>query len=363
MLALNPVQWLDTANPNTIRVLRFTLGVTLSFAVSLAVTWPLYYITPIFVAKFLGSPAPCPTLRMGIIFSLVIALGCATGLAVSLVTGQYPVVCLLTIAILLFHIFYANVRGSSPLVVMFFLLGVTAIPLMGLESFALATAVAGGLLLSASLALIFVWIAYGLIPDRVGTTQVSAPKKEQSTLSSHEQIRSAAISTLVVLPVVVLFYTYKMTDLLLVLVFIAILAQQPDIKLGIKGSIGLIAGNTLGGLVAIGFYNLLIAVPSFVFLILMTVVVALLFSEQIFSGKPRAGLYTAAFSTLILLIGSTTGDFGGDAASKFYTRIVHIVIAATYIVGTFAFLELLSRRKQKQDSADQSGLPEYIDVV
>ena len=104
-------------------------------------------------------------------------------------------------------------------------------------------------------------------------------------MSAREQIRSAAISTLVVLPVIIVFFTLKMTNELLVLLFIAMLAQQPDVKIGVKGSMALIIGNTAGGVAAIVFYNLLIAVPEYVFLILLTILFSLFFGEKIFSVR------------------------------------------------------------------------------
>jgi len=363
MLTLKPSHWLDTTDPNVIRILRFTFGVTLSIAASFVFAWPLFFVTPIFVAKFLGSPAPCPNFRAGLVVTMVIAIGCGVGLVITYFTIHYPIVCVLIIAILLFHIFYANVRGVSPLIVAFLTIGVTAIPLMGMESFSLATGIAGGLMLSGGLAFVFVWIAHGFIPDRVIDTPASVAPVAHPVMSAHEQVRSAAISTLVVLPVVIVFFTLKMTDMLLVMIFIAMLAQQPDVKTGAKGSMGLIIGNTAGGIAAIFFYNLLVAVPNFLFLILLAALFGLLFGERIFSGKPMAGLYATAFSTVILLVGSTTGDLGGDAESKFYTRIIQIIMAGAYIVGAFLLLELLSRQKQKHEAYEQSRIVDDVDVI
>ena len=147
------------------------------------------------------------------------------------------------------------------------------------------------------------------------------------------------------------------------LLFIAMLAQQPDVKIGVKGSMALIIGNTAGGVAAIVFYNLLIAVPDYVFLILLTILFSLFFGERIFSGKPMAGLYAAAFSTVILLVGSTTGDFGGDAGSKFYIRIVQIIAAAVYIVGVFTLLEFLSRSRKRPAEMDQAQIIDNVDVT
>ena len=76
-----------------------------------------------------------------------------------------------------------------------------------------------------------------------------------------------------------------------------------------------------------------------------------------------AGLYAASFSTVILLVGSTTGDFGGDAGSKFYIRIVQIIAAAVYIVGVFTLLEFLSRSLKRPTQIDQAQIIDNVDVT
>ena len=54
-----------------------------------------------------------------------------------------------------------------------------------------------------------------------------------------------------------------------VMVFIVIMAQQPLVQATLSGGAMMIVGNTAGGIVAIVLYNLIAAVPSYGFLIML----------------------------------------------------------------------------------------------
>ena len=81
------------------------------------------------------------------------------------------------------------------------------------------------------------------------------------------------------LPLLFAFYQLKLTSDLLVLVFVALLIQMPSAEVGIKGSIGTLVANGLGGLAAVVCYNLLVLAPSPVMVGLSVFIVALLFGQ------------------------------------------------------------------------------------
>ena len=134
-----------------------------------------------------------------------------------------------------------------------------------------------------------------------------------------------------ILPVLIFFLYFQLTGGLLVLVFIATLAQKPDLIAGIKGTMALLLGNFVGGIVAIVMFSLLLAVPQFSFALLLYAIIILIFAQHIFSGKKLAPIYAMALTTVIVIIsGSTLSD--GGASSTFYVRILQIATACGYIV-------------------------------
>jgi len=329
-----------------VRILRFALGVTLAVALALGVGWNLSFITPVLLASFLGAPAPCPSGRAGLSIILSIAAAFAVGVAVALAFVPFPPVCLLIVGLLLFLIFYWNLSGAPPFVILMLLIAVTVIPMMGTLSSALVVEFAKGFLLCGAITVGLVFVAHALVPDPVSSSMQATPKATAPPLPEDERLRLAAISTAVVFPLAAVFLLFNLTGAILVLAFVAILAQQPSVTAGKKGGVFLIAGNLIGGATAIAFYNLLIAVPSFPFLLLLTLLVCLLFGAQMFSGKPIAALYATGISTVLVLIGSGTAPIGDETDVKFYTRILLIVLATLYVVAATSLLEHLSQPRK-----------------
>jgi small neutral amino acid transporter SnatA (MarC family) len=72
----------------------------------------------------------------------------------------------------------------------------------------------------------------------------------------------------------------------------------------------------------------------------------------LFSGKATAPLFGMAFSTVLLVIGSETSRFAGDAGSKVYTRIVQLTVAVVYVVVAFGLLEYF-KKQGKQDAKSE----------
>jgi hypothetical protein len=114
----------------------------------------------------------------------------------------------------MFHIFYAGNKGLPPLLVVMLLMGVTAIPLVGLQSSGTAWMVVKGLATGGTIAVILSMVFFWLIPEVESVdTQAPAGAKIESPL------RSAVVSTLVITPLVIMFYTYSWTGGILIFVF------------------------------------------------------------------------------------------------------------------------------------------------
>jgi hypothetical protein len=163
-------------------------------------------------------------------------------------------------------------------------------------------------------------------------------------MPSPERLRDAIETTLVVLPVFILFYTLQLAGSLLILIFVALLSSQPGFAQNFKAGAALILGNVVGGVVAILFYELLVVMPEFQFLLLLTLLTGLLLGSRVFSGRKAAPLFGMAFSTVLLIIGSTTSG-NAEAGAKVYTRVVQIMVAVTYVVTAFGIVGRFRRSR------------------
>jgi hypothetical protein len=330
------------------RTLRYAVGVTLAVALAMGIDWQLSYLTPILALSFLGPPARGPSARSLTAIVGVVTAAALVGVVVSAALLSYPVVFLLVEGLILFLLFYHNARGAPSIVITFLMIAVTVIPILALQSMAVALGVAQGLVVGAAAAVVVVWLAYALIPDPLVGEQESAVGKRgpgRPTVPSRDVcIARAGTSTIVVFPVVALFLYTGMTSVL-VLVFIALLSMQPDVAAGWKAGKALIVGNAMGGISAIVMFELLVTVPEFVFLLLLTLLAGLWFGSRLFSTAPMAPLFGMAFSTTLLVVLSATSSFG-EADAKAWTRVVQIIIAVLYLVVAHAVVRSLGQRSE-----------------
>ena len=332
-----------TTDIRTVRILRYALGSTLAMAVAMGFDWQLSFLTPVLVVSFLGSPAPRPAIKGLVTFVLIIAVACTVGLAVGLLLVPYPVVYLLVLGLLLFQLFHAKTRGAPPLLITWMLIAVLLIPILTSLSSTLAVVVAGYMIFGSAVAVGIVWLAHIAIPDAPQSAAAAPSAPQEDSLSPEYGFYRALLGTAVVFPVAALFFAYQNASSLIILIFIAILTLQPSLSAGYKAGMALIVGNLIGGIASMIVYDLLVVAPHFGFLVLMTLLAALLFGAGLFSSSRWAPLFGMAFSTLLLIIGSTTSSYG-DASDKATTRVIQITVAVIYaVVAHNVLLKLFPR--------------------
>jgi hypothetical protein len=137
--------------------------------------------------------------------------------------------------------------------------------------------------------------------------------------------------------------------MLIVLIFSMILAMQPGFAKNFKAGLLLVLANAAGGIAAIIAFEMLVIVPMLVYYLMLVTLVGLIFGSRLFSNRPTAALYGTAFSTFLVIMGSTTGG-NSEADAKTYSRIFQIMLAVLYVVmasGVItALIDSLFRKKQ-----------------
>jgi len=334
------------------RIVRFALGTTLGSGLAYLIGFELPFLVPILIAMQLGSPAPRPTLRAGVAFVGPVALGAFLGVILTRYFLQYRIMFLLVEFLVLYRIFYSLAGGAAPLRMVWLLIASLIIPLVGMASIGLSVGVALGLVKGAVIAMLVTWLSYGLLPDppkqAVATPGGPDPKPEKKAPPPPAaRAAYARRSVTVVFPVVVVFFYLSLYSDAVILVYVALLSLLPSFAAGWKQGKGMVTGNLIGGLVAIVFYNLLTVYPTIGMFLLLSLVVGLTFGDVIFSTRPIAPQIKTAFNAVMLLVGMSVTITGANAASKFYARIVQIIIAVVYVAMAFGFLEYLQRKRVK----------------
>ena len=330
-------------------VFRYAAGSTIIFAFSAGYDYTLAYITPVLALSFLAPGIPPLSIRVGVGFILSIGIACLSGFMFGWMFVAIPVVFILLLGLILFHIFYSGT--INPLLKTWLLIALFLIPLLSTSSYQQGAVVSISLVVNAVAAVVLVWFVFTIFP--FSYTQVSAEaQKSKPELPAGNRLNTAMINLITVFPVVIIYYLFQWTGSILVLIFIAVLSLNPKGS-SFKAGLMIILANLAGGIGAILAYNLLVVVPDFFFLILITLIISLYFGRKVFSGKPAASLYGTAFSTYLLVLGSVTAS-EGDAGEAVWERILQIGIAVTYVVMANWFLHRLSSSNKTSESNENS---------
>jgi hypothetical protein len=310
-------------------VLRYAFGSAIIMMTAMALDYTLGYLTPVLALGFLAPGAKPPTLKSSLFFLLLIFVTSLTGVLFSRFFIDYPLVFLPLLILIIFHLYYDNKLNQMKI---WFLISLMLIPMISQQSVQMGNMVAVNLVLNAFLAIVLVTVVYFLFPAR---NNIAAEKKAQvaETLNPKQRFTEALKKTLVLMPLLVLFFVFSITNAILILIFASILSMNPATS-NKKAGIALILANLGGGLLAIIAFNLLTVVPDFIFLGLITLFTGLLIGQKLFSKKPLSSLFGTAFSTFLLILGNVT-SFVGEAGEMVWTRIFQLAIVVIYVVVAF----------------------------
>ncbi len=340
---LSPRKRLWTRDLRTARIVRYAIGVTAAVALAFGLDWPLFFVTPLFTAVFLAMPLAAPTIRESFHTMLYPLVAFAVGLVFTLLVLRYPLVYVPALGLVLFHIYYLANRGGPFVLVLMCLLAVLLLPLMATQHPALAVVVELYFVWSAVLAIILVLLAHGLFPDPPSERSVPSPAGFQPGYSS--KAASAALkSTAAILPLATLFIAFSLTDQLLIMVFAAIFSLSPELTKGSAVALKSLTSTLIGGVAAVVFFYLIVAVPEFHFFIALMFFTTLLFGAGIFSDNPLAKYLSSAVTALLILLGTSMGE-GASLTDKYIVRVLLISGAGVYVVGALSVFDHFWSRK------------------
>ncbi len=334
-----------------VRMWRIALGATFAIAVSYGVAWPLSFMMPLFTVMFLAMPGPWFGWKMAgkIIQRLLTGLFC--GLIISEFFIRMPLVCVPLYALLFFYIFYNDAK-APPLTTMFMTMGITMVPILGMQAALASHLVVLYLFINMTSGFVMKWLFHLLVPDSWArpNPNAPAPKRPQKPPlpSREERARLALVSTAVSTSAVIIFYSLNLVQYSLAMIYICMMAGTPNTN----ASLMVLKANSkaciIGGIAIIIAYNLLVAVPTYAFLIVLCFFVALFFAQKMTSGLPSAGAWTSGFTTFLVLLGSSTG-VDTSASANFYLRIAQVLFAGFFCIGAILVTEhLLQRRRERK---------------
>jgi hypothetical protein len=321
-------------------VIRYSAGSAIIMMIAIGADYTLAYLTPMLALNFLAPGAKTPTLKSSAAFLFSIAAASFTGLIFSRFFLDYPLVFLPLLALIIFHVYYTTSLQNMKV---WLIISLLVIPMMSIQSPKLGSLVAVNLFMNALIAILMVWFVYFLFPQRE-EEKPAIGKAVAATLSSRNRFTSALSKTLVVIPVLIMFFVFNLSDSLLVLIFIAVLSMNPAAA-NKKTGLAMILANLGGGIMAIMVFNLLTISASYLYFGILTLLTGLLFANKVFEKKPAAALFGMAFSTFLLILGNVI-SLAGEAGEKVWLRLFQIGIAMVYLIIAFGIVNRTTALKQ-----------------
>lgn len=339
-----------------VMTLRLAFGVWAAVAVSYGIAWQLSFIAPIFATIFLLAPAWISWRVAGqLVRRLLLSL--LLGLLISEVLLRIPLVCVPIYGLLFFWIYYNDTPSAPPFSTMFMTIGITIVPMLGLSGVGLSHFIAMVLLFNFCVGLVFAWLFHLLIPNSLAAQrpEASAKKPEPPPVpGKEERVDQALASTMVALTAVVIFFSFNLMSYAFAMIQICFMVGAPNASSSLAAMKANALACCIGGLAIILVFNLLVAVPTYLFLVVVCLLVLLLFSKKIYAGGPHAGAFTSGLTTFLVLLGTST-MVGKIASTNFYIRIALILFAGLFAVsGLILANHFITSRKKKRNRASSA---------
>ena len=329
----------------SIPILRYVLGTCFIISITTLLDYNLSYLTSVLALSFISPGAKPLKLKQGVIFIISLTLITGTAFIFSEFFIDYPFVFMPLLCLAILWLYYYD--GFPMVIKLFSIISILIIPLMALEASFIASFVAMSLVFNALMAVTLTQIMFWVFPWSSTDRIFEKTKNIQEKQTDIQRFKYALNIVIILSPILLLFYIFKLSGGALILIFTAILSMSPTLSNPKTGTL-LILANIIGGLVAILAYNLLVIVPQFSFMILLTLIVGLLFASNLFSKKKIAPIFGTAFSTFLLILFSVTSS-DDNAGSAVWIRVIQISIAVIYVVVAFGILNYFQKiKKQKK---------------
>ena len=312
-------------------ILRFSGGTAGAFVLCEAMGWYPSFLAPLLAGVLLANLPVAPPFKLGIGLVVIQGLGAYAAYLLTALLHETPVVLFGAIGLILLYCFSHLAKGRGFLPILLVLIAFSTVPIVTMmapqQAGSLAFAFARGM----AVAVAAVWIVHAVWP------KLAPPAPPPAKAVSDYPTAMAVTGTAIVMPLMLAYLMYGITDALPVLITTVVLVINFDPKRSAVQGAAMMFGNIVGGLVAFVSYSLLQIAPSLTGLALIAFLVALLFAVPVERGGPAGAVGLVTFNQAIVLFSLDLAP-GGSNAGLWLTRVVQFGIACTFAVGMMSLL-------------------------
>ena len=313
--------------------LRFATAVTSAFVLGEFAQWTPTFLAAVLVSAVLGNLPVRPPPKMGLGLVLVMALAAGYAYFVAVFLRGAPWVMFGVIVLSMLIAFHGMLTGKSRLSGLLALLCLTTIPVVTMVAPAHAGILPRGLVFGIVLAMLMIYAVYAIWPTPP-PVRALPPTPGPGGASP---LAVALLSTAAMLPVVLVYLLFGLTDVMPVIIGTLLHVATFDVGATYHQAGVRVLANLMGGLLGMLIHTLLVTTPSLTFLALLMFVVLLGFGQRIFSDGPSAQPAVVACNGMLIILGSSISA-GTGSLSLWLTRVFLFALAGAVAVGLMSLL-------------------------
>ena len=307
-------------------LLRFGAGVTGGFVLAEAMGWLPTFIVPLLTGVLLANLPFSPPLKVGILLAGVMTVSALFAFVLSSYLVGSPFILYGCVGIVIFAALYTMAKGLAALPMTLMLLCVATIPVVTLviPDYAdlLPTAMARGMVV----AVLIVWLVFAMWP------QVTPPASKPPAHPLGSPLRVALTGAAIVMPLLLVYLAFGITDALPVLVTTLLLVATFDVSQGAVQGLVMVLGNLLGGFVGLIAFLIVGVAPSLFVLGLVTFVIAIVAAEYISRGGAAGALALLTCNSALIIFSIALAN-PDSSAGIWFTRLFQFCLAWIFAVG------------------------------
>jgi len=312
-------------------VLRFSFGTTAAFIVCELMGWQPSVLAPVLTGVLLANLPVAPPFKVGMVLTFVMAACAWLAFLLTVWLQQTPQLLFGMIGLIMFLAFAGLAQAKAQLPLTLLLMCITVVPVVTLTLSEYAGIFPSLLARAMGLAVIFTWIAYAIWP-------MPSPKAPDLPAAPQEYpMAAAALGVLIVLPVMLVYLLFGLTDAIPVLLTTVLLVAQMEQERSAASGLAKLMGNFLGGFVAVAAYYLLQIAPNLATLALISFIIGFGFANEIVKGGVRGGNALLGYNASMVIFGLALLK-GEDNSGTWGARVVQFGIACTFAVGMMTLL-------------------------
>ena len=327
-------------------ILRFAVGTTAAYTLCEYMGWQPSALAAVLSGIVLAKLPVAPPLKVGMALIFVMFISAWFFLALTMWLHEIPQVLFGLIGVILFLAFYMLAQAKAQLPLTLMLICVALMPIITLTHPDQAPAMRRILSQAMIWAVIMAWVMHAIWP-RVAKIPQAPPQ-----VAVGAPIATAAVGTLIVLPVMLVYWLFGLTDAMPVLIQVVLLVAKMEEERSRATAFAKLVSNFLGGFLGLGAYLVLGIAPTLVTFALIVFILSMWFGYQISKGGVRGSNAELAFNATMVIFGLFLLK-GDTNAGAWFARMVQFFIGCTFAVGMMMLLwPRLEKRRASMLSAD-----------